>query len=159
MATYAINSSIKSFNAMKNLLPMLLLSANTFSCKSPEPTVPEQISKTWIARTVKENNIVVFQKSSTGNSKLGYENYRLDLSIKDIARLTELDKSMFSGRWTLSSDNALLTLSELTPRPTGSEGSLQYQILSVSEKVMELRLTTTSIKTGGTTNEYLLESQ
>ncbi|GGM82644.1 hypothetical protein GCM10010967_12900 [Dyadobacter beijingensis] len=144
---------------MKILLRMLLLSAIAFSCKSPAPTVPEKIGKTWTARTVEENNIVVFQKASTSNSKPGYENYRLDLSIKDIALLTELDKSMFSGVWALSSYNTLLTLSELNPQPTGSKGSLQYQILPVSEKAMELRLTTTSIKTGGTTNEYLLESQ
>lgn len=127
------------------------------SCeKDTAVPVSVQLKKVWSAGLVKESSATVYTRGSNTNVKPGYSQYRLDLSSAATARLTEFDGNTFAGQWTLSPDDKTLTISNLTPQPTGTGGTITYTLGSVSESALTLTRTTSSPKSGGTINEYQL---
>jgi len=127
------------------------------SCKK-ETAVPvsDQLKKVWSASLVKESSTTVYTKGGSTNVKPGYSQFRLDLSSATATSLTEFDGNTFVGQWALSPDNRTLTISNLTPQPTGTGGTIAYTLGSVSESTLKLTRTTSSPKSGGTLNEYQL---
>lgn len=117
--------------------------------------VSERIAKIWSARSVDENQTTVYSQTGTGNSRPGYVNFRLDLSNATTVRYTEFDGSTFSGQWTVPSDTRLV-LSNLTPQPTGTTGTIDFTIGSLSAGELVISRTSSSQKTGNTTNKYTL---
>ena len=130
------------------------------SCgKSNSKPVSEIIRKVWTVNTVKENNTVVYTKGGSNNIKTTYTKFRLDLSnaAQQTVRWTAIDDATFVGNWTISSDNKKLTLTNLQPQPTGSNGTVEFTINgSPTETQLNLTRTTPDPKTGNTTNEYQL---
>ena len=133
-------------------LSMLLLC----SCKK-ETAIPltDQLKKVWSANVVKEGSATVFTKGAGTNAKPGYSQFRLDLTTTS-ARLTEFDGNTFTGQWALSADEKTLTLSNLNPQPTGTNGTIAYTVGAITEGTLSIARTTTSLKSGGTLNDYQL---
>ena len=126
------------------------------ACKGSSVTpVSERIAKSWTASIVKENSTVVYTKGLT-STKPGYSNFKLTLSSTNSATLTEFDGNTFTGTWALSSDEKTLTLSGLSPQPTGTGGSIAYNITTFEDTKMQLARTSASQKTGGSINDYTL---
>ncbi len=147
---------------MKNLI-LSLLAITLFSCKkstsSPTPTVvsvAEKITKTWTANQVTEGNSVVYAKTGSNNIKAGYSKFKLDLSSKTSATLTEFDGNSFVGTWEIIGDKTLI-LKSLNPQPTDTNGSIEYSITEASTSLLKLTRSTTSSKTGGVSVAYVLE--
>lgn len=143
---------------MKKIILLLLIIGMTACKKKQVAPVSERFGKVWTAQVVKENSTTVYTKGAASNIKSGYSNYKLDLSSPTSARLTEFEGTTFTGQWAISSDEKLLTLSALTPEPTGSGGTIQYNIVSIAENELSLSLIKSSVKTGGSLNEYQLEN-
>lgn len=142
---------------MKHIIYTLLILATLASCKKDTAIpVSDQLKKVWSANVIKEGTTTVFTKGAGTNVKPGYSQFRLDLSSATSARLTEFDGNTFTGQWALSADEKTLTLSNLTPQPTGTSGTIAYTVGSVSETTLALVRTTTSLKSGGTVNDYQL---
>jgi hypothetical protein len=143
---------------MKKIIPILVLTT-LFACKKDKVVpVSERIQKVWSAQVVKESGTVVYTKGSNSNSKPGYNNFRLDLSVATVAKLTEFEGTTFSGQWEVSADEKTLTLKNLTPQPTDTNGSIQYTIGTLTDNSLTLSRSTASSKTGGSLNEYQLVS-
>lgn len=127
------------------------------SCeKDTAVPVSDQLKKVWSASLVKESSATVYTKGGNANIKPGYSQFRLDLSASPTARLTEFDGNTFVGQWILLPDDKTLTISNLTPQPSGTGGIITYTLGSVSESTLILTRTTNSPKSGGTLNEYQL---
>jgi hypothetical protein len=144
---------------MKNIIFIILIFA-IFSCgktDTPAPVVPvsELIKKTWIPQTVQENGTVVYTKGAASNIRAGYTNFQLSLSGSSTATLTEFDGNIFTGTYELQGDTKLI-LKNLTPQPTGSGGTIEYSITKSTATNLDLNRTSTSLKTGGSTNGYSL---
>jgi hypothetical protein len=124
-----------------------------------EPSVEAKLSKIWSARIVTEGSAVVYDKSKTTQTVAGYANYRLDLTSKTSAKLTERDGNSFTASWALSSDNKTLTLTFIPvgsgPTGTGSTNTKSYSIVNdVTTTSVTLKANEVSQKTGGTINTY-----
>ncbi|GAB2764261.1 hypothetical protein GCM10027275_01680 [Rhabdobacter roseus] len=117
----------------------------------------ERIAKAWSAESVKEGSTVVFTKGGAGNTKPGYSNFKLTFLAGGNVTYSELDNNTFNGQWELVGDNRLI-LKNLTPQPTGTNGTIEFTINSFSDTRMVLTRTTASVKTGGTINEYTLSN-
>ncbi len=130
------------------------------ACKPKVVPLSEKIAKTWTVGTVKENSTVVFTKGGASNVKPGYSAFKLVLTNANgtqTATLTEVDGSTFTGTWELSSDEKRLTLRNLNPQPTGTNGVIEYTINGdVTDTQLNLTRTAASLKTGGTINDYQL---
>ena len=127
-----------------------------FSCgKTSVTPLSERIAKAWTASIVKEGGTVVYTKGLT-SSKPGYSNFRLSLSSTNTATLTEFDGNTFTGTWALSTDEKTLTLSGLSPQPTGTGGVIAYTITTFEDTKIQMVRTTASQKTGNTINDYTL---
>ncbi|MBC7892464.1 MAG: hypothetical protein H7Y12_09640 [Sphingobacteriaceae bacterium] len=141
---------------MKKLLLLLLLPGLLAACKKKEDTpVKEVIAKKWTAKQVDENSTVVYTKGATNNIRLGYTQFLLDLSSPTAVTYREFDANDFTGTWDVV-NNEKLVLSNLTPQPTGSNGTLEFTINSASATELVLTRLTASGKTGGSTNKYTL---
>lgn len=127
------------------------------SCKKDPPPLSERIAKAWAAETVREGSTVVFTKGGAGNTKPGYSNFKLVLSSSGTATLTEVDGNVFTGQWELNGDSRLI-LKNLNPQPTGTSGTIEFTISSFEDTMMTLTRTTSSVKTGGTINQYTLSA-
>ncbi|PWJ57004.1 hypothetical protein CLV98_109113 [Dyadobacter jejuensis] len=128
------------------------------SCKKKVAPISERIAKAWLAQEVKYNNDVVFTRGGSNNIVLGYSNFRLTLSTvngENKVTYIEFDGNSFSGTWALDGDSKL-TLSGLTPEPTGTGGTISFTIDSIDDNQMVITRTTTSKKTGDTKNTYTL---
>lgn len=68
----------------------------------------------------------------------------------------DIDGNRCSGDWELAANNNKLILKNLTPQPTGTNGTIEYFLSNPSESQLTLKRTTSSVKTGGSTNEYVL---
>ncbi|GAA4468222.1 hypothetical protein GCM10023189_53160 [Nibrella saemangeumensis] len=139
------------------LLSILVIGILAVGCKKPAPPpVSERIAKNWTARIVQENSTTVFTRGGTNNAKPGYSNFRIDLSTAT-ATLREVDNNTFTGQWEVQGENKLI-LKNLTPQPTGTNGTIEFTIDSISDTELKLTRTTASQKTGGTMNVYTLSN-
>lgn len=130
-----------------------------FSC-GKDKTVPvsEKIKKNWVANTVKEGTAIVYTKGAASNTKPGYSSFQLRLVASPSATLVEFDGNTFSGQYELVGDTKLI-LKNLSPAPTGTGGTIEFNIDSITDSQLILTRTTPSQKTGGTTNIYTLSVQ
>lgn len=127
-------------------------------CEEKVPSVAERIQKLYTIKTVTHDGITVYTSGAAGNIFPEYSSYRLDLSTAEQASLHDITGETFAGTYT-ATDNTL-TLTGLTPQPTGSGGTLTFQITSISDDGKNLVLTATKVspKTGNTINVYTLIS-
>lgn len=123
-------------------------------CKKTVAPVSERIAKVWTASKVDENKVTVYTKGGTANVR-NYATFKLDLSSPPTVKYTEFDGNTFTGTYSLPSDNRLV-LTNLTPSPTGANGTIEFTINSIDDNTLSLSRTTTSQKTGGSTNDYSL---
>ncbi len=151
---------------MKFKLPLvLILTAMLGACGEDEkkpredekkpPPVAERVKKVYTAQSVTENGTIVYSSGSTG-IKPGYSSYRLDLTAGSTFSLRDVDGTTFTGSYSVT--NTSLSLSGITPQPTGTSGTLNFSITSISDdgKSMTLTANQTYAKTGNTTNVYTL---
>lgn len=128
------------------------------SCGPKVAPVSERIAKTWTASSVKENSTEVYKTGGTTNTKPGYSTYKLDLSAPPAVVIREIDGGTYTGTYTVTATT--LSIKGLTPQPTGTGGSLDFTITTLSDdgKSLVLTATTPYPKTGNTTNTYTLVS-
>jgi hypothetical protein len=139
-----------------SLLAFAMLIVVGSGCKKAAKPLSEVIGRVWSAQLVKEGSSTVYTKGATTNIRPGYSNYKLNLSSATSATYTDFDNLVFTGQWAVT-DNTL-TLSNLNPSPTGTNGTIVFTINSSSETELSLTRTTASQKTGGTLNQYNLVS-
>ncbi len=142
-------------------IAILLFTCSFFiiSCgKDKAVPVSEKIKKNWVANTVKEGTAIVYTKGAASNTKPGYSSFQLRLVASPSATLVEFDGNTFSGQYELVGDTKLI-LKNLSPAPTGTGGTIEFNIDSITDSQLILTRTTPSQKTGGTTNIYTLSVQ
>ena len=116
--------------------------------------VSERIAKVWTASKVDENKVTVYTKGGTTNVR-NYATYKLDLSQPPTVKYTEFDGNTFVGTYSVPTDTRLV-LTNLTPSPTGANGTIEFTINSIDDNNLSLSRTSASQKTGNTTNDYSL---
>lgn len=140
------------------LLSIVVLGYLVTGCKpAAKPPVSERIAKVWTARIVDENNTTVYTRGGASNVRPAYSNFRLDLSSPTAVTLKEFDNNIFTGQWEVQGENKLI-LKNLTPQPTGTNGTIEFTINSISDTELKLTRTTASLKTGGSMNVYTLSN-
>ncbi|AUD02998.1 hypothetical protein [Spirosoma pollinicola] len=136
-------------------LSLVTLFCALIGCKGNKVApVSERIAKVWSASKVDENKVTVYTKAGTANVR-NYTAFRLDLSAAPTVKYTDFDNNTFVGKYSVPSDTRLV-LTELTPSPTGANGTIEFTINSIDDNTLSLSRTTASQKTGGTTNDYTL---
>lgn len=147
--------SPKNFGLLHLTFAWLVATLALTSCgnETAEPA-SDRLKKVWTAQTVRENTTLVYTKGATGNVR-NYGPFRLDLSNPPAVSFTDWDGLTFTGQYELPSDTRLL-LKSLNPQPTGTNGTIEFTINSVSDNQLDLTRTSTSPKTGGSTNQYVL---
>lgn len=139
---------------------IMIVGMGLYGCgKSNSKPISEVIRKVWTANVVKENTTTVYTKGTTGNIKDSYSFFKLDLSnaSQQTVRLTTIDQTTFVGNWTISTDNSKLTLTNLQPVPTGTNGTIEFTFDGIpTETQLNLTRTSPDAKTGNTTNVYQL---
>jgi hypothetical protein len=123
------------------------------------PTVTEQMSKSWKVTSAKEDGTTVFTSGDGSSLRLGYSDFKLDLTSLSAAKLTAVDARAFTGKWSISADGKTLTLTELNPEPTGTGGTIAYDIAGLTATAVLLTRNTTNRKTGAAKTEYQLTNQ
>ncbi|GAB3731572.1 hypothetical protein [Spirosoma lituiforme] len=126
-------------------------------CSGNKPApVSERIAKIWTASKVDEGKITVYTRGGASNVR-NYAPFKLDLSQAPIVRYTEFDGNTFVGKYSLPTDTQLV-LTDLNPAPTTSDNSttIEFTINSIDDNNLSLSRTKTSLKTGGTLNDYTL---
>ncbi len=139
-------------------IAILLVSFSFFalSCKDKTVPVSEKIKKTWTANIVKEGSATVYTKGvAAATTKPGYSSFVLNLLIAPSVTLKDFDGNTFTGQYELVGDTQLV-LKNLNPVPTGTGGTFTFTINSVTDNALDITRTTTSQKTGGTINQYML---
>ncbi|RIV27678.1 hypothetical protein DYU11_05075 [Fibrisoma montanum] len=147
----------------KTSLPLLftivaLVGLLTGCSKEKTPPITERIAKIWTARIVEENSVVVYSRGVTNPAPVRptYSNFRLDLVNAPTARYTEFDGNTFVGQYTVT--DSKLTLTSLNPQPTGTTGTIEFTINSISDNELVLTRSSQSQKTGNSTNKYTLSN-
>ncbi|MFN8430722.1 MAG: hypothetical protein U0V04_12150 [Spirosomataceae bacterium] len=141
---------------MKKIVVILSI-FSIFACKKTETApVSDLIKKNWTVKSVSENGASVYVNGASNNIKPGYINFKLNLGEGGNASLTEIDNVNFVGKWEITADNANLTLSNLNPQPTESNGVLTFKILDVSSDGLTLLSNKENLKTGSSINTYEL---
>lgn len=126
----------------------------TVSCKTKVVPISSRIAKVWSASSVKENNVEVYKTGAVTNTKPGYLNYKLDLSTPPNVTIKEVDGGTYVGKYTVT--DTKITITGLTPEPTGTSGSLSFTITSFTETELILTADQDYAKTGGKRNIYTL---
>ncbi len=116
--------------------------------------VSERIAKVWTANIVTENSQTFYTRGATNNVR-NYASFKLDLATPPTVRYTEFDGNTFTGQYSVQNDNRLI-LTNLNPQPTGSNGTIEFTIDSIDDTNLGLTRTSTSQKTGNSTNSYKL---
>ncbi len=116
----------------------------------------DRIAKIWNPGSVKEDGFAVFANSAATNTKPGYTKFKLDLSSKSSVKITEYDGNTFTGVWSISPDEKTLTLSNLTPEPSGTGGIISFDINELTASILRITRNTLNKKTGATKTEYQL---
>ena len=124
------------------------------SCKTKVVPVSETIKKTWTANIVKEGSATVYTKGAASNTKPGYSSFVLNLLIAPSVTFKDIDGNTFTGQYEVT--DTQLTLKNLSPIPTGTGGTITFTINSISDTALDITRTTSSQKTGGTINQYML---
>ena len=145
----------KSFLYLPILFAFMLVVISCGKKATPEPTATEKMTKNWSVSIAKEGGTQVFQKGGTTNSAPGYGSYRLGLAAAGAATLTAVDGTNFTGNWTLSTDNKILTLTNLknsagvTPTGSNPAGTIVYDILStITATTVTLQTASPDLKAG-----------
>jgi hypothetical protein len=149
-------SSMKKTSSFA-LIGLIVCSGWLLSGCKPDKTVPvsERLTKSWTASKVDENTTTVYTRGGAANVRPGYANWLLNLQAGGVATYKEYDGTTFTGTWAVTGDTKL-TLSGLTPQPSGSGGTLDFTITELADASVTLTRTTASPKTGGTINKYNL---
>jgi hypothetical protein len=119
-------------------------------------TFSDKIAKIWNAGSVKEDGNPVFATGGSSNTKPGYTKFKIDLSSKSSVKITEYDGNTFTGIWSISADEKTLTLSNLNPEPTGTGGTISYDINELTASILKITRNTLNRKTGANKTEYQL---
>lgn len=136
-------------------LSIITLFGALAGCNGNKPApVSERIAKVWTASKVDENKTTVYTRGGTANAR-NYAPFKLDLSQAPTVRYTEFDGNTFVGKYSLPTDNRLV-LTDLNPSPNGDNGTVEFTINSIDDNNLSLSRTKTSLKTGGTLNDYML---
>jgi hypothetical protein len=140
---------------------LIVMVGGCSGCGSNTKPLSELIAKAWSAQTVREASTLVYTKGGANNIKAGYSNFKLDLSNATNVTYKEFDNNTFTGTWavTEAATGNKLTLSNLNPKPTGTDGTIEFTINSYSDSQLDITRTTSSQKTGGTLNNYALTNQ
>lgn len=118
---------------------------------TPTTTVATLIKKSWSASNVTWDGVAQFDKASTTNLVSGYSGYKLDLSVAGTVKLTEFDGNVFTGSYSISTDENTLKLTSLTSSngaPAGTNGNIDFTIVTKpsSGGTMTIETTATYIK-------------
>ncbi len=140
------------------ILFVSLVSLAVSSCKDKTVPVSDKIKKTWTANIVKEGSAVVYTKGAATNVKPAYSSFSLNLLIAPSVTFKDVDGNTFTGQYELLSDTKLV-LKNLTPIPTGTGGTIEFTINSITDTSLDITRTTISQKTGNTINNYGLVTQ
>lgn len=149
---------------MKKIHYALLFSLTVLTllagCKKADPTpVSDLIKKNWTAKSVTENGTTKYTSGATSNPTPGYSKFSLNLANPPAVTMTTVDGNTFTGTYTLSSDSKTLTLSGLTPQPTGSNGTISFTVgANTSDTELVLTRTSGDPKTGNSINVYTLKN-
>ena len=137
-------------------LAALVMAMLVISCLDhrAEPT-SGLIMKVFTVRSVDENGTTVYTRGGAANIRPGYGTFMLDLSDANNVTLREFDGNVFKGQW-LVPNNSQLTLVNLTPQPSGINGTIDFVINSITSTELVLTRTSTSQKTGGLIVKYTL---
>lgn len=142
-------------NTLFAFLSMLTVLALLTGCNGNKVApVSERIAKNWSAQKVDENSATVYTKGASTNVR-NYSGFRLDLSKAPTVTFTDFDGNTFTGQYSVPADDRLV-LTNLTPAPTGTNGTIEFKISNLSDNSVTLTRTTPSQKTGNTTNVYTL---
>lgn len=135
----------------------LLLVACGGGGNTPAP-VSQRIAKIWTASKVEANATTVYTKGQTqpANIEPRYSAFRLNLSNPTTVQLTDVDGNTFTGTWTTT--DTQLTLTGLTPQPTGTNGTITFTIGPLTDTQLVLTRTSASQKTGNSINKYTLSN-
>lgn len=140
---------------MARLIGVVLLSLLIGCQPKPVVSIADQMGRIWMAQTVKEGDLLVYAQGGSSNTKPGYVNFRLDLSQPGVVNLKDIDGRILTGTWTISTDNRRLILADLNPRPTNTNGTIEYYIAEVPTSAsLKLERTAESRKTGNSLNQY-----
>ncbi|AFK02361.1 hypothetical protein Emtol_1212 [Emticicia oligotrophica DSM 17448] len=140
------------------ILFVSLFSLAITSCKDKTVPVSEKIKRSWAANIVKEGSTTVYTKGAASNTKPGYSSFTLNLLFAPNVTLKEADGNSFTGQYELIGDTKLV-LKNLSPVPTGTGGTIEFTINSVTDTALDITRTSASQKTGGTINNYNLVAQ
>lgn len=122
--------------------------------KKSDPKSPaELIQRNWSAKEVKESGTKVFDAGMSTNV-VNYSKFKLDFLNATDVRLTELDGSVSTGKWSLNSST--LSLTQLVPEPTSTGGKIEFSSVSVTETELKITRVGTNAKTGQSNTEYVL---
>jgi hypothetical protein len=146
-------------NAFLSFLSMLAITGILLGCGGDKtPPLSERIAKAWTARIVTENNTMVYTRGGTSNVRPTYSNFKLDLSSAPTARYTAYDGNTFVGQYSVQDNPQTLTLTNLQPSPTGTNGTISFTISSISDTELVLTRNSADQKTGNSTNVYTLSN-
>ncbi|MCY7351223.1 MAG: hypothetical protein LH606_11230 [Cytophagaceae bacterium] len=141
---------------------VLLLTGLFYGCNdhvgSTSPVLA-RIAKKFTVRLVEENNVIVYTKGAPNNIRPGYVQFLLDLSTPPGATLREFDANTFMAlKWIVLNDNRLI-LQGLTPQPSGTNGTVEFTINSLTDTELVITRVSASDKTGGLIVKYTLTTQ
>lgn len=152
-------------SSLKHLALPLLIGGLLLGCKTDNATPISETKritdgltgKSWKAQKVQEGSLTVYQAGQAGSTAPGYQNYQLTFTGQK-TKLTELTNDSFEGDWAISDvgNRTSLTLRNLTPLPTGTAGSMAFDVTSFTEAQLVLTATQANLKTGNTLNVYTL---
>ncbi len=135
---------------------LFALAALVLGCRAKEiAPITDLLGRGWKAQTVKEANTLVYTAGAASNVKPAYAGYRLDLSSPTKAILKDVDGKETVGTWTVSTDNQRLILENLVPKPSNTNGIVEFYIRAEpTDASLRLQRTAESRKTGNSVNEY-----
>lgn len=136
-------------------LAALLMTILVISCDHRAEPTSSLIMKVFTVRSVDENGTTVFTRGGANNIRPGYSTFMLDLSDANNVILREFDGTVFKGQWVIPNNNQL-NLVNLTPQPSGTNGTIEFTINSITSTELVLTRKSASQKTGGLIVKYTL---
>lgn len=142
---------------MKNLLLLFVgLTWGMAACKKTAIlSITERIAKNWIISIAYEGGTQVYQNGSASNVRPGYSGFIVHLSASGTVIFVDFDGTRFTGKWEVVNENRLL-LKDLSPEPSGTNGTVEFTIDELTDDSLTLTRTTGSNKTGNSINKYKL---